>query len=120
MRPEGVKSLLPGEPEKRAWSEGLELHIRNVEAVGSNPITSTQWGRPHSVDHDVGQIGRRFWQVWIFEFVRGEEAEGALPPFCVAEVAHVVGDDDAKIQEMSGYAAPITASRFNAKRAGTR
>ena len=41
-RPEGIESLRPGQHWKTPWSKGRELHIRNVEAVGSNPITSTE------------------------------------------------------------------------------
>jgi hypothetical protein len=39
--PEGIAAPLPGKFTERAWSKRREPHIRNVEAVGSNPITST-------------------------------------------------------------------------------
>ena len=38
--PDGITTPAPGEFWKRPWSKDRELHIRNVEAVGSNPITS--------------------------------------------------------------------------------
>jgi hypothetical protein len=34
---------LPGAIASRAWLNPRDLHKRNVEAVGSNPITSTIW-----------------------------------------------------------------------------
>ena len=40
--PEGTESLRPGRSEKIPWSKGREVDVRNVEAVGSNPITSTR------------------------------------------------------------------------------
>jgi hypothetical protein len=39
--PEGIETPLPGKSSERPWSKGREPDIRNVEAVGSNPITST-------------------------------------------------------------------------------
>jgi hypothetical protein len=38
---EGTAVVLPGRSSKRTWSEGLKNYIRNVEAEGSNPFTST-------------------------------------------------------------------------------
>ena len=40
--PEGIETPLPGRSSERAWSKRREPYIRNVEAVGSNPITSTK------------------------------------------------------------------------------
>jgi hypothetical protein len=40
--PEGIESPRPGRSAKTPWSKGHDLDIRNVEAVGSNPITSTE------------------------------------------------------------------------------
>jgi hypothetical protein len=40
--PEEKKSSPPGRPRKRAWSKHPDLHIRNAEAEGSNPFTSTK------------------------------------------------------------------------------
>ena len=40
--PEGIETPLPGKSSQRAWSKLLEPYVRNVEAVGSNPITSTK------------------------------------------------------------------------------
>ena len=40
--PEGIATPLPGRSSERAWSKHREPHFRNVEAVGSNPITSTK------------------------------------------------------------------------------
>jgi hypothetical protein len=40
--PEGIESPRPGRPKKTPWSKGRDLDVRNVEAVGSNPITSTE------------------------------------------------------------------------------
>ena len=40
--PEGIETPPPGQPSERTWSKGREPDIRNVEAVGSNPITSTE------------------------------------------------------------------------------
>ncbi len=39
--PEGIATPPPGNSSERAWSKHREPDIRNVEAVGSNPITST-------------------------------------------------------------------------------
>jgi hypothetical protein len=38
---EGIAAVRPGRASDNAWSEGSKNYIRNVEAVGSNPITST-------------------------------------------------------------------------------
>ena len=38
---EGTATFLPGISLKDAWSKPLKNYVRNVEAVGSNPITST-------------------------------------------------------------------------------
>ena len=40
--PEGIETPPPGQPSERTWSKGREPDIRNVEAVGSSPITSTK------------------------------------------------------------------------------
>ena len=40
--PEGIETPLPGRSSERTWSKRREPDIRNVEAVGSNPITSTK------------------------------------------------------------------------------
>ena len=42
---EGIESPRPGRSQKTPWSKGRDLDIRNVEAVGSNPITSTDMSR---------------------------------------------------------------------------
>ena len=39
---EGIGKPLPGTSSERLWSAGRDPYIRNVEAVGSNPITSTK------------------------------------------------------------------------------
>ena len=39
---EGTFVARLGRSSKRTWSEGSKNYIRNVEAVGSNPITSTE------------------------------------------------------------------------------
>jgi hypothetical protein len=39
---EGIGAVRPGRTLDRSWSEGSKNYIRNVEAVGSNPITSTK------------------------------------------------------------------------------
>jgi hypothetical protein len=39
MEPEMIQSPRPGRSRKTPWSKGCDLDIRNVEAVGSNPIT---------------------------------------------------------------------------------
>src|ERR1700729_3578234 len=41
MGVEGMTDLLPGALRKSPSSEGPQNYFRNVEAVGSNPITST-------------------------------------------------------------------------------
>jgi hypothetical protein len=38
----GPQRRYQGGPRKGPWSKGRDLDIRNVEAVGSNPITSTK------------------------------------------------------------------------------
>ena len=40
--PEGIETPLPGRSSERAWSKGREPDIRNVEAEGSSPFTSTK------------------------------------------------------------------------------
>jgi hypothetical protein len=47
--PEGIATPLPGRSSERPWSKGRETYIRNVEAVGSNPITSTDGSPGHRV-----------------------------------------------------------------------
>ena len=47
--PEVIETPAPGKFSEKTWSKGRG-HIRNVEAVGSNPITSTKWGLPRKVD----------------------------------------------------------------------
>ena len=42
--PEGIETPQPGKSSERTWSKRREPDIRNVEAVGSNPITSTGKG----------------------------------------------------------------------------
>jgi hypothetical protein len=39
--PEGIESPRPGRPKKTPWSNGRDLDVRNVEAEGSSPFTST-------------------------------------------------------------------------------
>ena len=40
--PEGIATLLPGKSSERTWSKHREPDIRNVEAEGSSPFTSTK------------------------------------------------------------------------------
>jgi len=40
--PEGIATPLPGRSSERPWSKHREPHIRNVEAEGSSPFTSTK------------------------------------------------------------------------------
>ena len=40
-QPEGTETLLPGKSSERPWSKHREPDIRNAEAEGSNPFTST-------------------------------------------------------------------------------
>ena len=58
MEREGAIALLPATLLETPRSEGPKNYIRNIEAVGSNPITSTGCAVPHSVDHFLGQSGR--------------------------------------------------------------
>ncbi len=44
--PEGVETPPPGKSSERPWSKHREPDIRNVEAEGSSPFTSTK--RPRS------------------------------------------------------------------------
>ena len=39
---EGTIRSLPGSSSQNTWSKHCKSHFRNVEAVGSNPITSTE------------------------------------------------------------------------------
>jgi hypothetical protein len=39
--PEGIEMPLPGKSSERSWSESREPYVRNVEAEGSSPFTST-------------------------------------------------------------------------------
>ena len=48
---EGTEKLLPGSSCQRPWSGWRDPYIRNVEAEGSNPFTSTD--------------------KWVFGFERG-------------------------------------------------
>ena len=38
---EGTPAVQPGSSSDSSWSEGSKNYIRNVEAEGSNPFTST-------------------------------------------------------------------------------
>ena len=40
--PEGIETPPPGESSERPWSKHREPDIRNVEAEGSSPFTSTK------------------------------------------------------------------------------
>ena len=40
--PEGIETLPPGKSSERTWSKRREPDIRNVEAEGSSPFTSTK------------------------------------------------------------------------------
>ena len=40
--PEGIETLPPGKSSERPWSKRREPDIRNVEAEGSSPFTSTR------------------------------------------------------------------------------
>ena len=40
--PEGIETPLPGKSSERSWSKRREPDIRNVEAEGSSPFTSTK------------------------------------------------------------------------------
>ena len=40
--PEGIETPLPGKSSERSWSKRREPDIRNVEAEGSSPFTSTR------------------------------------------------------------------------------
>ena len=40
--PEGIETPLPGKSSERTWSKRREPDIRNVEAEGSSPFTSTK------------------------------------------------------------------------------
>ena len=40
--PEGLEMPLPGKFSERPWSKHREPDIRNVEAEGSSPFTSTK------------------------------------------------------------------------------
>ena len=40
--PEGIETPPPGKSSERTWSKHREPHIRNVEAEGSSPFTSTK------------------------------------------------------------------------------
>ena len=39
--PEGIETPPPGRSSERTWSKRREPDIRNAEAEGSNPFTST-------------------------------------------------------------------------------
>jgi hypothetical protein len=51
---EGTSAVRPGVTPGSAWSEGSKNYIRNVEAVGSNPITSTE-SPGHRADGGISQ-----------------------------------------------------------------
>ena len=40
--PEGIETPPPGKSSERTWSKRREPYIRNVEAEGSSPFTSTK------------------------------------------------------------------------------
>ena len=44
--PEGIETPPPGKSSERPWSKRQEPDVRNVEAEGSSPFTSTK--RPRS------------------------------------------------------------------------
>jgi hypothetical protein len=47
---EGIAAGLPGRSSESTWSEGSKNYIRNVEAEGSNPFTSTKESPGHRAD----------------------------------------------------------------------
>ena len=48
--PEGIATPPPGNSSERAWSKRREPDIRNVEAEGSNPFTSTKESPGHRTE----------------------------------------------------------------------
>jgi hypothetical protein len=58
--PEGIAALLPGRSSESTWSKHREPHIRNVEAVGSDPITSTRKSRSVGVIFPVNRASSWF------------------------------------------------------------
>ena len=69
--PEGITTPLPGTSSERTWSKHREPDIRNVEAEGSSPFTSTKGPgqRPYS------GIPQNFvWSDVTFRDLIGEES----------------------------------------------
>jgi hypothetical protein len=58
--PEGIETPPPGKSSERPWSKHREPEIRNVEAEGSSPFTSTKGpGQTTEVGSPEVQILRR-------------------------------------------------------------
>jgi len=55
MEPEEIETSVPGNPSQTRWSKGRDFDIRNVEAEGSNPFTSTG-GPGQGLEVKISQI----------------------------------------------------------------
>ncbi len=62
--PEGIETPLPGKSSERAWSKDRESYIRNVEAEGSSPFTSTK-GQVTGLKWDPPQNHRALRVAWV-------------------------------------------------------
>ena len=56
--PEGIATLLPGKSSERTWSKHREPDIRNAEAEGSSPFTSTK-GQVKGLKWDPAKVTKR-------------------------------------------------------------
>jgi hypothetical protein len=59
---EGTAALRPGESSNSTGSERPKNYIRNVEAVGSNPITSTKMNERKKVQFNGRKVEARRWR----------------------------------------------------------
>jgi hypothetical protein len=55
---EGITMPRLGSSQERPWSKHREPHVRNVEAVGSNPITSTRKSPGHGAEGGLPEAQR--------------------------------------------------------------
>jgi hypothetical protein len=79
--PEGIETPPPGKSSERPWSKRQEPDIRNVEAVGSNPITSTKKAQVNGLTvgvpqrHHPGKRGRVSLSVFTGNFPAANSVE---------------------------------------------
>jgi hypothetical protein len=68
--PDGIETPPPGKSSERSWSKRREPDIRNVEAEGSSPFTSTKSPGQRA---EVGSPTRSAHRTCLYVSLRGSE-----------------------------------------------